>query len=230
MELVWILLRWLFPADPVRRCIEALKQHVAHLIDTVLNEDCLAELDRDPALRLHLESMIVNYEEGLQACIAGRACQIAGLPYTPTAQPDYTPSRARPAHELLTRLDDLARDCMRIEQLAQLRAIRLKRASDADPLGHAAHGSTDAWLRHTAHHEAVSLVRWSVALILSSARSARPSKDEGALTPARGPPPLPIVLMHPKAALQAHLRGRGRLYAPQNIELLRSPTFRAARV
>jgi hypothetical protein len=66
-----------------------------------------------------------------------------------------------------------------------------------------AHGSTDA--RHAAHHEAVSVSTHStcrVALILSSDRLAapnrseggreRPSKDEGGLRNARGPPQISI--------------------------------------
>ena len=51
-----------------------------------------------------------------------------------------------------------------------------------------AHGSTDAALRAAAHHELVAASPF--ALILSSTRSVRPSKDERVLTGARGPPNL----------------------------------------
>jgi hypothetical protein len=56
-----------------------------------------------------------------------------------------------------------------------------------------AHGSTDAALRAAAHHELVSvalskITKGKVALMLSSAQSARPSKHERGLTTARGPP------------------------------------------
>ena len=56
-----------------------------------------------------------------------------------------------------------------------------------------AHGSTDARLRRAAHHELAGVATLThaaspIALILSSARSARPSKDERGSTQARGPP------------------------------------------
>ena len=65
-----------------------------------------------------------------------------------------------------------------------------------------AHGPTDAAQRAAAHHEVVGAARSKVALILSSARSARPStcraeaqrrrEDERGLPAARGPPTLQI--------------------------------------
>ena len=52
----------------------------------------------------------------------------------------------------------------------------------------AAHGSTDAALHAAAHHELVGAAP-PQALILNSARSARPPKDERGPAHARGPPP-----------------------------------------
>jgi hypothetical protein len=66
---------------------------------------------------------------------------------------------------------------------------RIRTRVDANTV-RAAHGSTGA-LR-AAHHEAVGVSPRSnccVALILSSDRRERPSKDEGVLANARGPPP-----------------------------------------
>ena len=54
----------------------------------------------------------------------------------------------------------------------------------------AAHGSTDAALHAAAHHELFSCAP-PQALILSSARSARPSKDERSPAHARAPPKTP---------------------------------------
>jgi hypothetical protein len=65
--------------------------------------------------------------------------------------------------------------------------------------GHAAHASTDAAHGAAAQHQLVGVATSGAsraggclgALILSSARSARPSKDERVLAHARGPPPFP---------------------------------------
>jgi len=70
-----------------------------------------------------------------------------------------------------------------------------------------AHGSTDARLRRAAHHELVTASPF--ALILSSARSARPSKDERGHAHARGPPTSPKIANHPPRRL--HLRDRIRM-------------------
>jgi hypothetical protein len=65
----------------------------------------------------------------------------------------------------------------------------------ANPL--AAHGSTNAALRRAAHHEAVDVSpnEAKEALILSSTRSVRPSKDERGLAKARAPPTSPNSLL-----------------------------------
>ena len=75
-----------------------------------------------------------------------------------------------------------------------------------------AHGSTDARLRRAAHHELTGVAASPFALILSSARSARPSKDERGHAHARGPP------LHPKSQ-NTHLAGPTCEVAPPCLQL-----------
>jgi hypothetical protein len=70
-------------------------------------------------------------------------------------------------------------------------------------IGHAAHASTDAAHGAAARHELAAVATSKRAcgcpgaLILSSAQSARPSKDERVLASARGPPNPDCILMEP---------------------------------
>ena len=189
MEWLWIILRYLFPLDPVRQCIAALCDRVAVMINIILDDDALDDLAADPEARIAIEMALIDYESTLRLVIAARAHQIAKLRFIPGRKAFHRPTRARSLVDLVKRIQILAKDCADIERLAQLQAVRLKREREADPLGLAAHGSTDAWLRQAAHHEAVGVASISTSaksgLILSSARSARPSKDEAVLTAAR---------------------------------------------
>ncbi len=71
-----------------------------------------------------------------------------------------------------------------------------------------AHGSTDARQSRAAHHELVGMAAsnfsaGTLALILSSTRSVRPSKDERGQAHARGPPPRPSSRKQPQRTSQA---------------------------
>ena len=97
------------------------------------------------------------------------------------------------------------------EGLRQLYRIRSR--VDANAV-RAAHGSTDAWFHHAAHHEAVGVaaikIDARVALILSSDRRERPSKDEGGLTKARGPLGIPCAPLALCLSAPARLRALPR--------------------
>lgn len=212
MAWLWIILRWLFPNDPVRQSIEAARSRIQHLVDTVFTEEGLRALAGDPAERIYLEAILLDYEAALHLVIGGRACQIAKLRFSPRHREFYRPSRAKSMIELLARLGDLVRMCGDIERLAQLRAAKLIRERDADPLGAGGlHGSADATLRAAAHHEAVGGASGlMVSSNLSLRDGLRPSNHEAVLTnlaSSRGPP-LPS---HPQAASQVLLRGRRRM-------------------
>ena len=158
MDWFWIILRALFPRDPISQGAEAIRQRVVQLMDIANDDNWLQELLTDPAIRLQIELIILDAEDTLRLWIAMRGCQIAGIRLGVAherAIPNLT--RAKDLPELLARIYELLEACEKMEQRAQAHADRLKRMRDADPLG--AHGSTDAWngawLRHAAHHEAV---------------------------------------------------------------------------
>jgi hypothetical protein len=96
---------------------------------------------------------------------------------------------------------------------------RIRPSVDANTT-RAAHASTDAARCAAAQHElagvAASRSGDRLALILSSARSARPSKDERVLANARGPPPSQISRNSARLYLSAptRLRTHPRAYAP----------------
>ena len=131
MRLLWIILRCLFPNDPVRQCIEAARERIALMVGVVFEEAQLAAFENDPHMRMHLEGLILDYEAGLHLVIGARACQIAGLRFTPHSRHFYVPSRAKTLIELLARIGDLVKMCDDIERLAQLRARQLLRECES---------------------------------------------------------------------------------------------------
>ncbi len=185
MSWLWLILRALFPGDPIRQVAEGLRHRALQLVHVSQDEATLAELLINPALRLHLEQLILDAEDSLRLWIAMRGCQIArirpGLPHR-RATPRLT--RAKSLPELLARIAALVIACTEMEQRAQAHADRLKRLRNADPLG--AYGSTDAWLRHAAHHEAVGVSSFQSGLMVSSKAmhrmALRPSNHEAVLT------------------------------------------------
>jgi hypothetical protein len=223
MDWLWIILRCLFPNDPARMAAEAARSGVTMIVKAVFCEEGLAALEH-ASERIYIEGMVRDYEATIHLAIAVRACQIAGVRFTPAARLLHFPTRAMSLPALLKRIHALVALRDDIERLAHLRAVQLKRERDADPLGLAAHGSTDAALRAAAHHEAVGfaeLLKVQSGLILSSARSARPSKDEAVLTAARNAetaraPPVFDVYPHPHPASEAQLL-RSRPVQPSGI-------------
>jgi len=194
MTWLWIILRYLFPADPIRQCAQAMRHRAEQLIHVANDAATLAELLVNPALRLQLEFLILDAEDSLRLWIAMRGCQIAKIrPKVPRRRATPHLTRPKSRAQLLARIVAFVADCEAMEQRAQAHAAKLKQLRDADPF--AAHGSpkilNGAALRAAAHHELVGSAESREPLILSSARSARPSKDERVLTAlatSRAPP------------------------------------------
>jgi hypothetical protein len=196
MEWLWIILRYLFPRDHIRQGAEALRHRVAQLIHIAKDEAQLAQLLIDPALRRHLEFMILDAEECLRLWIAMRGCQIA------KARPGAPHSRAAPhlihakdLPNLLARIDALAAACDAMEQRAQAHAARLKQLREADPLGLASRTACGP-LRHDASHRATSPAFGEGGPASSSTgnaggggmRSMTEGAARSAATATRGPP------------------------------------------
>jgi hypothetical protein len=150
MSWLWIMLRSLFPRDPIRQGAEAIRQRVVQLMDITTDENWLQQLLTDPALRLHLELVILDVEDTLRLWIAMRGCHIAGIRLG-VAHAHATPNltRAKDLPELLARIYELLEACEKMEQRAQAHADRLKRMRDADPLG--AIRASCGPLRHASH-------------------------------------------------------------------------------
>ncbi len=193
MEWLWIILRSLFPRDPIRQGAEAMRHRVSQLVHVIDDLDTLALLQVDAALRLQLELLILDAEDCLRLWISMRGCQIARIrPKVPwsRATPHLTHPKDLP--ELIARISALVAKCDSMEQRAQRHAARLKQMRDADPL--AAHGSPNnlnaAARCAAAHHAASESLKSKAGLILRD-REAIVSKDEAMLTtrtPKRAPP------------------------------------------
>jgi len=217
MEWLWIILRYLFPLDPVRQCIEALRDRIVLLADHACSDEGLDLLASEPEARLHLEAILIDYESTLRMTITARACQIAGRRFKPRSQAFYKPTRARPLEQLLTRIHTLVALANDIERLAQREAVRLQREHDADPPGLEAHGSPRGGAAINSNHEAVVVTGISsFSLILSSTRSVRLSKDEAERPHARTRgPPVFDVRQSSQSALEAQLpRSTARASSP----------------
>ena len=158
MEWLWIILRYLFPLDPVRQCIAALCDRVTAMLSIVLDEDALEDLAADPEARIALEAALVDYEATLRLTISARAHQIAKLRFIPGKKSFHRPTSARSLVDLVKRIQILAKDCADIERLARLQANRLKRKREADPLGALTLTPSlrDSPLRHDAARRATS--------------------------------------------------------------------------
>lgn len=199
MEWLWIILRYLFPGDPVRQGAEAMRHRVNQLVHVMNDEDTLALLLVDRALRLQFELLILDAEDCLRLWISMRGCQIARIrpkaPWT-RATPHLTHPKDLP--ELIARISALVAKCDTMEQRAQRHAARLKQMRDADPLG--AHGSPNglnaAARCAAANHEAVEFAKAQLGLMVSRsstcrAEAQRRREHEAALTalaPTRAPP------------------------------------------
>jgi hypothetical protein len=192
MHWLWIVLSCLFPRDPVRQCIEALREQVRQTAQEAFDIG-LHALESDAALRCTLEAIIIEYETTLHLVIAGRACRIAGLRFDPGERFFPEPTHPKSALELFARLNDLIKALDRIEHLAQLRAIKLTRERDADPLGLNKHPKPMSSLAEGGGRGARALARVTEGAAHKAGGSTRA-------------PPIFDVDQNPKPASQAHLR------------------------
>jgi hypothetical protein len=136
MQLLWIILRHLFPRDPLRQGAEVLRQRVAQLAHVVQDPATLGQLLNDPALRLQLELLILDVEDCLRLWIAMRGCQIARVrPKSPRRRCTPHLTHARDARDLITRIVALAAMFHKREKLARAHARKLKQLRNANPLG-----------------------------------------------------------------------------------------------
>ena len=159
MEWLWIILRYLFPLDPVRQCIAALCDRVTAMLSIVLDEDALEDLAADPEARIALEAALVDYEATLRLTISARAHQIAKLRFIPGKKSFHRPTSARSLVDLVKNAFRSSRKIAPTSNAsARLQANRLKRKREADPLGALTLTPSlrDSPLRHDAARRATS--------------------------------------------------------------------------
>jgi hypothetical protein len=214
MQLLWIILRWLYPTDPVQQCIEAAKHRIALMASEVFSPQSLFLLEHDPQARLYIEALIIDYEAALHMAIGARACQIAKMRFRMHKRTSYTPTRALNVAALLARVRALVAMVNNIERLAQIRAERLKRERDANPLSLRASSPLRlaATPRSTSPSFAGGGPHASSSLSAAGGGGAtRSGVTEGAGRNAagcpRGPPPT-IVVDHPQPASHSPARSR----------------------
>ncbi|MEZ6031332.1 MAG: hypothetical protein R3C46_16520, partial [Hyphomonadaceae bacterium] len=174
----------------------------ARMMEETFSQHGLDILSHNPEARLHLEALLIDHEASLHLLVGGRACQIAKLRMRAHPRPFYRPTRPRPLLELLARLSDLARDCLRIEHLAQARAAKLLRERDADPLSPYAPASLRS-SRQTpgsrADIEACSALQLQGCSRSATLPGSRSSSGRAgvagscSVTSARGPPLTPTI-------------------------------------
>jgi hypothetical protein len=207
MQLLWIILRALFPADPVQQCIGAARHRIALMVSEVFSPQTLFLLEHDPQARLYIEALIIDYEAGLHMAVGARACQIAKMRFRFRPKAFYRPTRALSVAALLARIRALVTMCNNIERLAHIRAERLKRERDADPLGCCPVRHADA-LRALAR-ETVGVSDGAEGAIWSGGPNREAHAPAGAACAQA--PPVFDAHPHPKPASQPHPRGRGPL-------------------
>lgn len=193
MEWLWIILRYLFPRDPLRQGAEAMRHRARQLVHAIDDPDTLALLLVDPALRLQLEVLILDAEDCLRLWVSMRGCQIAKIgPTMPWSRAVLHPTHPRDLPELIARIRALVADCNAMEKRAQAHAAKLKQMREAAPF--AAQGSTKAARRAAAHHEALKSLQSNAGLMASRpstrrAEAQRRREDEAMLTATSRAPP-----------------------------------------
>lgn len=132
--LFFVLLRILFPLDPVARLREVTRDYLGELIGYLEDPLGLEELQTDPFARASLEAEIAVAEHGVQLLIHERARQIAGQPFVFTSRMQMPAlRRARSLREILARLSRLVALFDRLESLAARRAERMQEEATANP-------------------------------------------------------------------------------------------------
>jgi hypothetical protein len=180
--------------------------------------------------------------QGLRQLLNGDALQLDDTQINLTPPADYGGPCPRTPFDMNRRFLAIARWAADPEAIIRERFKRLATRLGIDPSNPlAAHASTDAAQRAAAQHELVSVGALksggSLALILSSARSARPSKDERVLPNARAPPSISIFRNQPtpnpkppaSGTASARPRARTSLPAPRSAARVPSRPRRTSR-
>jgi hypothetical protein len=192
-QMLLILLRILFPLDPVARTRELMRNWLGMVMSWVADPEELEAYAYWSEDRAKLESCICFLEYAMQVLIHDRACQMLGQRYVHVPLQDKPHIRhPKSLNQLLKRLAQLARDFHNLDVLASRRADRMRRDRDSDPLRLAAtpQSTSPTLCVVEANHRRLAFTcakhwgRWI----------ARPcAQDGGGGTSSRGPPSPPAI-------------------------------------
>ena len=134
-ELFLVLLRILFPLDPVARLREITREYLNWLVTCLEDPQKLNDFLTNPEACAGVEAHVIVIEHGVQLLINERARQIAGLPFIYTERLKLVRlHRAKPPRKILARLNRAAALFDNLERLAQRRAQRMQRELANNPL------------------------------------------------------------------------------------------------
>jgi hypothetical protein len=134
-QMLLILLRILFPLDPVVRSRELMRNWLDMVMSWVADPEELEAYAYWSEDRAKLESCICFLEYAMQVLLHDRARQMLGQRYVHVPLQDKPHIRhPKSLNQLLKRLAQLARDFHNLDALAARRADRIKRERDSDPL------------------------------------------------------------------------------------------------
>ena len=138
-ELFLVLLRILFPLDPVARLREITREYLNWLVTCLEDPQKLNDFLTNPEACAGVEAHVIVIEHGVQLLINERARQIAGLPFIYTERLKLVRlHRAKPPRKILARLNRAAALFDNLERLAHRRAHRMQRDRANNSLRHAA--------------------------------------------------------------------------------------------
>jgi len=202
-ELFLVLLRILFPLDPVARLREITREYLNWLVTCLEDPAKLNDFLTNPETCAGVEAHVIVIEHGVQLLINERARQIAGLPFIYTERLKLVLlHRAKPPRKILARLNRAAALFDNLERLAHRRAHRMQRDRANNSLRHAATlQSTSPMLRMVeANHRALaslSAQHWGRWIGASSRR------DGGGLFAQPRGPPLTLKIRFQKTSPQS---------------------------
>jgi hypothetical protein len=134
-QMLLILLRILFPLDPVARTRELMRSWLGMVISWAADPEELEAYAYWSEDRARLESCICFLEYAMQALLHDRAQQMLGQRYVHVPLQDKPHIRhPKSLNQLLKRLGQLARDFHNLDALAAKRANRMRRDRDSNPL------------------------------------------------------------------------------------------------
>jgi hypothetical protein len=199
-QMLLILLRILFPLDPVARSRELMRSWLGMVMGWVADPEELEAYAYWSEDRAKLESCICFLEYAMQVLIHDRAQQMLGQRYVHVPLQDKPHIRhPKSLNQLLKRLAQLARDFHTLDALAARRADRMRRERDSAPLRLAAtpQSTSPTLCVVEANHRRLASTtsqKWGRWIGASSRRDGGGCASSRGCLRTRGPPSLNAIV------------------------------------